>query len=489
MTARTAQRRGELAALSALVSSALLAGLVGAPPPLEPLAALIMEWTPVPVANALLDALGRLGKPLALWGAAALVLAIGGPLAILAWRGPFGSLNGAAVTTVALLLCWPLFRPTSTLGPATLLAAYLLALGWLGLRRPAHSADLVGRRQFLLVAARNAGALGLVSLLPLAAAAARAAVHGRTARGPLFPFSPPSPRAAGYDLEGLTPEVTSAGSFYRMSKNVADPVVDGNVWSLTISGQVRKTISLTLDDVASLPRTDRWVTMQCVSNPVGGPLWSAALFSGVTLAEVLGRAEPLPGAAWVSFEAPDGHREQLPLARALDPSVLVAYGMNGDWLEGPHGFPVRLLATGLYGFRSVKWLSRIDVRDEPRPGHWEERGWTAADVHTTARVDLVRRDPAVGTRALGAGVAFAGLRGVSAVEVRVDGGSWRPAELHVPPLAPAMWVQWRAELDLPPGEARVEARAIDGRGVPQDVTPRGQYPIGAAGLHGLVVRG
>lgn len=210
------------------------------------------------------------------------------------------------------------------------------------------------------------------------------------------------------------------------------------------------------------------------------------MFSGVALADLLARAEPLPDAAWVSFEAPDGHREQLPLGAALDPLVLAVYGMAGAWLEPAHGFPVRLLVPGLYGFRSVKWLTRIEVLAEPRAGHWEERGWTAAEIHTTARVDLVQL---TGNGVLAAGVAFAGRRGVSAVEVRVDGGPWSPATLHEPPVGPVMWVQWRAPLDVQTGrEVRVEARAVDGAGVPQDESVRGQYPVGATGLHGLTVR-
>jgi DMSO/TMAO reductase YedYZ molybdopterin-dependent catalytic subunit len=463
----------------------VVAGILGAPPPLEPLAALVMEWTPVPIANALLDLLGAFGKPLALWGAAAIVLAVSGPLALLASARRLGRLRWPLAAAAAALLAWPLARPGAALGIGVLLALFLVALGWLD-RRPAHHPKPAGRRQFLRAAAGNITAVGLVSLLPLAAASARAALLGRSVRPALFAYTPPAARSDGFVLAGLTPEVTAVPAFYVMSKNVADPVVDETVWSLTLSGRVARTVSLTLDELAALPRTDQYVTMQCVSNPVGGPLWSAALFSGVSLAELLRRADPLPDAGWVSFEAPDGHREQLPLERARDPLVLVAYGMNGAWLDPAHGFPVRLLATGLYGFRSVKWLSRIELLADPRPGHWEERNWTAAAIHTTARVDVVQRGPDGG---LAAGVAFAGVRGVSAVEARVNGGPWRPARLHTPPLSGAMWVQWRVNLDLPSGEARVEARAVDGRGVPQDETARGQFPNGATGLHGVVLRG
>lgn len=444
-----------------------------------------MEWTPVPIANVLLDLLGPLGKPLALWGAASVVLALGAPLALLAYRSPGGWTGWTLTTVLVAALAWSLARPVTVLGVATLMVTFLGLLAWLGRRRAAARPAPGGRRRFLLEAARNVGAISLASVLPLAASAVRLATFGRGMRPPLFSFAPPPARAAGYALAGLTPEVTSLPAFYRMSKNVADPVLDAGVWSLSVSGRVRRTLNLTLDDLSAIGRVDQYVTMQCVSNPVGGPLWSAALFSGVPLDELIRRAEPLPGVRWVSFEGSDGHHEQLSIERALDPSVLVVYGMNGEWLEPSHGFPTRLLVTGLYGFRSVKWLTHIELLAEPRYGHWEVRGWTASDIHTTARVDAVQTGP---DGAIAAGVAFAGRRGVSAVEVRVDGGPWLAAELHVPPLSEAMWVQWRARLDLPTGDVRVEARAIDGRGVPQDELPRAQFPNAATGLHGLAIR-
>jgi DMSO/TMAO reductase YedYZ molybdopterin-dependent catalytic subunit len=475
-----------LAALIAIVGSALVAALVGGPPPLEPLAALVMEWTPVPLANALLDLLGPLGKPLALWGAAAIVLAAGGPLALLAYRGPFGRLDWPLTIAVVLAAGWLLAKPSAPLGAAVLAGLFLAALAararLVAVARETGSA----RRRFLIGAVVNVGAVAFASAVPLIGSWARAATIGRSGRPALFPFTPPEPRATGFSIAGLTSEVTPLPAFYRMSKNVADPVVDESVWSLTVAGRVGRTLSLTLDDLAGLPRTDQYTTMQCVSNPVGGPLWSAALFSGVRLGELLQRAEPSPDVRWVSFEAPDGHREQLSLDRALDPRVMVAYAMNGEWLLPEHGFPARLLATGLYGFRSVKWLGKIELLAEPRPGHWEERQWTAAEIHTTARVDVARPEPG---GALVAGVAFAGTRGVRSVEARVNGGPWQPADLHLPPLSDSMWVQWRARVALPPGESRVEARAIDGAGAAQDETARGQFPNGATGLHGLAVPG
>ncbi|MGE3912622.1 MAG: molybdopterin-dependent oxidoreductase, partial [Chloroflexota bacterium] len=413
---RTTLNRAEVAALLALLGAGLVAALLDRPAPLEPLAALIMEWTPVPVANWLLATLGPAGKPLALYGAAAVALAVAGPLGLLGvarWAGRASALLAIAVSVMLVL---PLAGRGTLPGLAALLVCFWGAFFGQELYGNSSGAPagrvsapaLTGRRALLKVGLNATGLLA-VSLLPVAASRVRLRLIGRVARAPLFAYDPPPARKPGFDLPGLTPEITPLPNFYRMSKNVADPVLDATSWSLKVGGQVRRSLSFTLDQLAALPRTDQYVTMQCVSNPVGGPLWSATMFSGVPLADLLARAEPLADAAWVSFEAPDGHREQLPLARAGDPLVLLAYGMAGDWLTQEHGFPVRLLVPGVYGFRSVKWLTRIDVLATPRPGHWEERGWSATDIHTTARVDLVQRSDGEG---VAAGVAFAGVRGV-----------------------------------------------------------------------------
>jgi hypothetical protein len=170
-----------------------------------------------------------------------------------------------------------------------------------------------------------------------------------------------------------------------------------------------------------------------------------------------------------------------------------------------HGFPARLVIPGLYGFKQVKWLSEIVLASDEHRGYWPQRGWTdQAVIRTTARVDLARPEPG-GVRA--AGVALAGRRSVSAVEARLvqgeNGGApltpWVAAELHLPPLSPMAWVQWRVLFppDAQPvqhaggsaaGPLYVEARAVDGTGEPQDPTPRTPYPTGSSGYHRAPVR-
>lgn len=464
-----------------------MAAAAGTVSPLEPAAEWIMERTPVAAANLLLEHLGPLAKPFALSGAAALALAAGGLLGVLGGRlRPRLAL--VLVPGGALLATWPLLRQGSELGAAVLAAVYavlVLALLW---RRPAPRPADPGRRRLLLRTAATVGAVAAASLMPPLSVAARVALAGSRLRGRLSAFAPPGARRPGYDLPGLTAEVTPLPQFYVMSKNAADPVLPEAAWALTVDGMVERPLLLSLDDLAALPRVERYVTMECVSNPVAGRLMSTGLFSGAALADLLAAAGLRPGAAHLRFRAPDGHREGAGVAEALQSGALVAYAMNGEWLSAAHGAPARLLLPGLYGFRSVKWLIGITVLPGPEAGHWEARGWTARAIHPTARVDLVRVDDGPGAGLLTAGIAFAGRRGVGAVDVRVNGGPWQPAELHTPPLGEATWVQWRARLPLAGGEVRVEARASDGRGQPQDEARRGQFPSGATGLHGLTVR-
>ncbi len=303
-------------------------------------------------------------------------------------------------------------------------------------------------------------------------------------------FAPPvvTPRAAGFPVAGQPPEVTPTPSYYVVSKNVDDPAPLLDVWRLKVSGRVGGELSLDFAALTGQPRADQYTTLRCISNPVGWPLMSNGLWSGVPLAALLARAALRADAKWVVARGIDGHHEDLPLAVALAPDTLVAYALNGRLLERRHGYPARLVVPGRYGFKNVKWLDAIEVLADDQPGFWPSKGWTHEGIMVTAaRIDLVRRQ---GASLLVAGVALAGTRGISRVDVRtVEAGApgeWRPAALNQPPLGRAAWVQWRAEIPVPPG-GRVEARAVDGEGNPQDERQAGPYPNGATGLHSVEV--
>ncbi len=485
-----AYRNGNQAMAAALVAATVTALLLGAPTPLEPVAATVMDRTPVAIAIPLLLNLGALARPLALFGAAMIMLVAGGLLALLypfARREPVGSGGPPAplraVIALGLLggLAALVVPPEHAVVVAVLASVYVLTLYLLAHPVPYRP----GRRRFLGHNARVIAALGVLIVLfyvePLAAGL-RARGEGR----PLFDWSPSPPRKKGFAIEGLTPEMSTvgagsrAGEFYQMDEDLERPEIALDTWRLDVGGLVRRPLSLSFADVLALPRHDEIVTQECVSNPVGGPLMSTALFSGVSIAALLDRVGVAAGATAVAFRAPDGHEESIPLDLAGDGRVLLAYAMNGRLLERAHGFPLRALIPGYYGYKAVKWVESVRLTTDAAIGYWEHNGWAALPaVKTTARIDAVHRTP---SGLLVAGVAFAGRRGVRGVQVRVNRGPWRFADLHTPALSPLTWVQWRLLLPVR-GPVTLQARAVDGDSVIQTATVHDQYPSGATGYH------
>ena len=295
----------------------------------------------------------------------------------------------------------------------------------------------------------------------------------------LFAFVAPKPRAAGFPVIGMEPEVTPVAHFYLLSKNDVDPTIQPSDWYLRVSGAVDHPFALTYAQLTGLPRTDEYVTLRCVNNPPGGHLMSTAFWSGVPLASLLARAGLHANAVAVVLRAPDGYDEIIPLDAATSANALLAYGMNGETLPRRHGGPVRALVPGYFGFKNVKWVQAIEVVTAVEPGYWARRGWTATQVHSVARIDTWQR---TASGVVIGGVAFGGARGVSKVEVRADGGPWTAAELNVPALSAMSWVQWRAEMAMTTGAHEESARMADGTGAPQIETASNPQPGGATGL-------
>jgi DMSO/TMAO reductase YedYZ molybdopterin-dependent catalytic subunit len=289
----------------------------------------------------------------------------------------------------------------------------------------------------------------------------------------------------------LSPEVTPAGNFYVVSKNFVDPTVAAAGWRLAVDGLADNPLSLDYPGLQALPATIEYVTLECISNDVGGDLMSTGRFKGVSLAELVSRAGPQASAAAVNFTAADGYTETLPLATVRSsPQILVAYELDGAPLPSEHGFPARILIPGHYGMKGPKWLQRIELAVQPQGGYWEGEGWDPdAVVRTTSRIDV----PANGSfvtlaGALVGGVAFAGARGISAVDVSFDGGrTWSAGDVQAP-LSPYTWVIWRrfwkpsAE-----GSYTLVVRARDGGGALQSAAAAGSFPAGASGYHAVQV--
>lgn len=292
--------------------------------------------------------------------------------------------------------------------------------------------------------------------------------------------------------EMLAKEQTPTSDFYVVTKNVADPnITDVNQWHLTVGGLVSNPRTYAYSDLEGLASVDEFVTLECVSNEIGGNLISTAEWRGVPLASILQAAGPDPSADWVVFTCVDGYTAAIPIAKAMDPATLVALRMNGSPLTPTHGFPARIIVPGLYGMFHAKWLTKVEAVQGEFLGFWQRKGWTnQGQVHTTAIIATPADNTVVGSaRVTLGGVAFAGDRGISAVEVSTDGGrTWKPASTPKLPLSGLTWVLWT--FDWTPsgsGSVKIVARAFDAAGTPQDSTPAGPFPNGAAGYDSITL--
>ncbi len=336
----------------------------------------------------------------------------------------------------------------------------------------------LSRREFLSRSVVLTGALtgAGVFLQWMAAAAARAGAAAQS----LFDR-----------IRGL-PEVTSTDKFYVVSKNPSglDPKVDATKWSLEITGLVGKPVKLTVDEIRAMPSVNRYHTLECISNEVGGDLISNAMWKGVRFRDVIERAGGVnPKAIRFAFRCADGYTEGVPVADAMRPDTMLAYEINGTPLPSAHGFPLRMLNPGHFGMKNPKWITKIEAVSTNFTGYWEASGWSdEAVVKTTSAFRVPNGDVKVGDVELG-GIAYSGDRGVKEVEVSPDGGkTWVKAELKNP-LGPYTWVLWAA-LWTPtgPGEYTLKVRAKDGAGTVQTSNETATLPDGASGYHAIRVR-
>jgi hypothetical protein len=286
---------------------------------------------------------------------------------------------------------------------------------------------------------------------------------------------------------GTRDEVTAADQFYRIDIDSLPPQINGNTWQLVIKGLVNKPLNLSLSDIRALPAVTQAVTMACISNPVGGDLTSTNYWTGARLKDVLALAGLKPTATFVAITAQDGFYEGVPMNEAMDDRTLLVYAANGAPLSADHGFPLRIYIPDHYGMKQPKWIIQMELIDHSTSGYWEERGWSVtATPQTTAVIDTTNADQTAiaknnGMMPLG-GIAWAGSRGISKVEVSIDQGAWVEAELRTPALSPLTWVQWRYDWKVTPGNHQVMVRATDGTGALQSAQPTDPGPEGATGI-------
>ncbi|WP_068060108.1 molybdopterin-dependent oxidoreductase [Nocardia xishanensis] len=293
-------------------------------------------------------------------------------------------------------------------------------------------------------------------------------------------------------VPGLTPYITPNDDFYRIDTALFLPQVSIEDWSLRIHGMVDREILIGWGDLARRPVVERLVTLACVSNPVNGDLVGNALWRGYRLDELLAEAGPHPDADMVLSRSKDGWTSGTPLAALTDGrDALLAVGMNGEPLPVAHGYPARLVVPGLYGYVSAtKWVTELEVtRFDRATAYWTRRGWSAlGPIKTGTRIDTPRgraRRPA--GRIPIAGVAWAQHRGITAVEVQIDDGDWRPARLSTEQSIDT-WRQWVYDWDATPGTHTIRARSTDGTGEVQTAERRDVIPDGATGHPTLTIQ-
>ena len=305
---------------------------------------------------------------------------------------------------------------------------------------------------------------------------------------------PPARNRAGYydnTVTGISPIVTPNSDFYRIDTALVVPAVDVNDWKLSVSGMVDNPYTMTFRDLIDMGLVETPVTLSCVSNKVGGNLVDNAVWRGVPLADVLNRAGVQRGATQIVGRSVDNWNSGFPAEYAFDGRVaLVAVAMNGEPLPREHGFPVRLVIAGLYGYVSAtKWLEEIRLTTwEGFDSYWVPRGWAKrGPIKTQSRIDVPRRGASVRAgRVAVAGVAWAPTRSIERVEVQIDDGPWVRAELSNN-MSVNSWRQWVYAWDATPGKHRVRCRATDGTGSTQTSETRPPAPDGATGWHTIEV--
>ena len=490
---------GALAAAAALAASQLVAALLGLrESPVLAIAQTAIRLTPGQVAEPIIGAVGTADKPLAIVAVVAAMILLGGLIGGW-WRAHRARALAGTVALVGLATAAVLSRPYGSVGGVVAcLAGGAVLIGVLALlQRAPVSADtedapaVTRRRMLRLVAA--------VAIATAVAGTAGELLASRRRRRrdldrvrdslELSVSRAPTPPDVDLGVRGQAPWRTSNRAFYRIDTALTPPLIDPAEWRMRIHGMVEREITVSYQDLLDRGLRNEWITLCCVSNPVGGPLISNTVFSGVPMTQLLDEAGVKPGADMLLSTSEDGWTCGTPLAVITDGrNAMLALGMDGVPLPVEHGFPVRQVVPGLYGYVSAtKWVTDWEItRFDQAEAYWTQRGWSAlGPVKTQSRIDVPRGSAEAGMVPV-AGVAWAQHTGIDKVEVRVDGGEWQAAELASVP-SDDTWVQWRWEWVARPGQHRLEVRASDKSGYTQTSKRADVVPDGATGYHGVDV--
>ncbi|MDI9891272.1 molybdopterin-dependent oxidoreductase [Microbacterium sp. IEGM 1404] len=453
---------------------------------------------------------GTNDKAALLVGIAILLLAVAGAAGVLERRRPpWGRMILAGLGVVGAVVSMtradadvlsPL--PSFVAGAVAVIVGALLIAR---LRRPADAAgDAAGtaaapetpgptRRNVLVLSglAVVAGALAAVGSAAVRGGAQAATVVRSALRLPTPATTTPVPATAELGIDGLTPVITPSADFYRIDTALVVPQVDLSSWSLRIHGLVEEEVVVTWDDLVALPQRETVATLVCVSNEVGGDLIGTARWLGVPIRDLLARAKPTADADMVLSHSIDGFTASTPLEALTDErDALLAIGMNGEPLPIEHGFPVRMVVPGLYGYVSAtKWVTELEVTQYAvAEGYWTSRGWSArGPVKPASRIDVPRAGArvAAGSTVI-AGVAWHNHVGVAGVEVQIDDGAWIPAKLATA-ISADTWVQWSVPWDATSGTHTIRCRATSATGETQTEQRAAPAPDGATGWDELTL--
>lgn len=362
---------------------------------------------------------------------------------------------------------------------------------------PVASATSLSRRQFLITMGATAAVItvvgsGVGALLSAAERRRReqaledtmAHEFDETARSP-FPNAndPISP------APGTRPEYTPVKDHYKVFLQTEPTVIEGQGYVLPITGLVDNPAMLTLDQIYNeFEAFDQYVTLSCISGRVGTTLISTTQWTGPSMQDVLARVGVQPEAKYLVIQSGDGFYETVPLEWInSDRRIMLCHSWDGHPLPGDHGFPLRIWIPDRFGMKQPKWITSMELTAEYQEGYWVERGWDElAQVKTTSVIDTVAVDAAYtsGTQTVipVGGIAWAGDRQISKVQVRVDGGEWNDALLRAP-LSETTWVLWRYDWPLIAGQHTFEVKTFEGDGTPQLETVEDARPSGSTGLH------
>lgn len=502
---------GLIAAAAALGTSEFLSGVSGRIPSLVlGVADVVVAETPGGIVRWSIDTFGTNQKAVLVTGIVAVSLLLGAAFGVAARTrfaggavgfAAFGMVGGWAAARGPL--SWPAWGWLAAVVSAAAGIAVLHVLRPHG--RPAPCASDVapsGRRYGALDRRRFLATSGAIAALGLLGGGVgrqlRQARNVEGARrrlaarlGSSHPPSPPSVAVFDAEVAGISPIVTPNADFYRIDTRILAPQVDPDEWSLRITGMVDREVELSFDDLLAMDRISEYITLQCVSNEVGGDLVGNAWWSGVALTDLLARAGAHPNATQIVGRSVDGWTAGFPTEVARDGRpCMVAVAMNGEPLAVKHGFPARLIIPGLYGYVSAtKWLTEIELTTwEAFDGYWVPRGWAKqGPIKTQSRIDVPRPGATVPAgRIAVAGVAWAPTREIAQVEVRVDDEPWEATRLSGA-LSEHAWVQWTSTWDATPGAHRLQVRATDGDGITQTADLAPPAPSGATGYHTIRV--